>query len=146
MAVLDRMVVNGVEQRFKFTRLVDPVLPESPLPYTGMSMLSPRRRKGGRGTLRRGATSSEMGLHWPNPARVVAVARRKCPDEMRVIGNHEGGNKSKGLLASDEGNGIPKTLDIGRASKPGPTLVGHSCEEGIPAWHTIAPVVGNAAS
>jgi hypothetical protein len=78
ITVLHRIVVNVIEKRLKLARFVDRVLPEPPLPSSGIAVLAPRLRAHWwavptlrllcRKAIHRVASSGEMDLHPSNPA------------------------------------------------------------------------------
>ncbi len=70
-------------------------------------------------------------------------SERNRPDEVDVVGKHDGDKEPKRLLALDKGDGLAKPPRIRRASKPQPTLVGHQSGKAGPARHKITSVVGH---
>jgi hypothetical protein len=66
--------------------VADQVLPEPPLPNSGLTTLEPRTVTLARPTASRQITASEQALDGTPPRRIVAVTIRQYPNAMQVLG------------------------------------------------------------
>jgi hypothetical protein len=141
-AVFDGIVMDVIEKGVEFFFLFNRMFPESPLPYVGIPMFLTRWRRVG---IAHGQAPGEVNLHPPDPPRVVAVARRKLPDEMHVVGQDHGSEELKRLFSLDESHGIAKALHIGRLREPRPTFVCHERKEISAARHKKTSEEGHSS-